>query len=69
MTDNHLLIVVAILMAAVAEFISPFVLAAVGWHKHIPSPFVRLFISWPLASFILYAAFYIAYTMFFHDSP
>jgi hypothetical protein len=69
MTDNHLLIVAAIVMAAVAEFIAPFVLVAVGWHNRIPSPFVRLFVTWPLGSLVLYAILYIAYSMFFHKSP
>lgn len=69
MTDNSLLVMIAVLMAGMAEFFAPFVMTAIGWHKYIPSPFVRLFVTWPLASFILYAALYIAYTMFFHKSP
>ncbi|MNO12907.1 hypothetical protein D3C76_25250 [compost metagenome] len=69
MTDNHLLIIVAVVLSAICQFIAAPIGAWFWPSKPGPNPILTIFVYFPAGSLITWGLLYVAYRLYFNAYP
>ncbi|MNZ16785.1 hypothetical protein D3C78_337650 [compost metagenome] len=69
MTDNHLLIIVAVVLSAILQFVATPVLAWLRPGRICPNPFLVILVYFPAGSFFTWLLLWVAYRLYFNSYP